>query len=201
MPLAAHNLATLAREDLDMTRRNWGWFVALGLLLAAFGVVGLFLSGVFTAASVLLIGWLFVVGGAFEIGHAVVRRGWSGFWLDLLSGVLSVVVGVMIVNHPAAAAGFLTILIAVTFLVGGIFRLGLGVSTRNPYGGMLVLHGLIGILLGIMILAEWPFTALWVIGTLVAIDMLVNGIRLMALGLAARNLTPAEPAPPPGPAA
>ena len=39
-----------------------------------------------------------------------------------------------------------------------------------------------------MILAEWPYSAVWVIGTLVAIDLLIEGLRLISFGLAVKHL-------------
>jgi hypothetical protein len=46
----------------------------------------------------------------------------------------------------------------------------------------------VSLLLGILIIAEWPNSLVWVIGTLVAIDLLMNGIRLIAFGLAVRRI-------------
>jgi len=68
----------------------------------------------------------------------------------------------------------------------------MALAGRNPYGAWTLLHGLIGVLLGVLILAGWPESAAWVIGTLVAVDLLVNGIRLIAMGLAARELAREE---------
>ena len=65
--------------------------------------------------------------------HAVVRKGWRGFWLDLISGVLTAFAGLLVVLHPVAGASILTVFIGIVFLVGGIFRIGVGIAVRNPY--------------------------------------------------------------------
>lgn len=182
----------LAR-DWEMLRNNWVWFIVLGAVILLAGIAGLILTELFTVAVVALVGWLFAFTGVFEVIHAFARRGWSGFWLDLLSGVLSIVVGAMILFRPVAAAAVLTMLLGVMFLVGGIFRIAVGVSAYNPYGPWVFIHGAVSILLGLLILLQWPFSTEWVIGTLVSIDMIFNGSRLISLGAVARNLTRPEP--------
>ncbi|HJZ90389.1 MAG TPA: HdeD family acid-resistance protein [Gemmataceae bacterium] len=187
-PRLRTNLDSLVREDLAMLRRNWVWFVVLGILLSVFGIAGLLLPWIFTAVALILVGWLMLVGGATEIVHAILRKGWKGFWLDLLSGLVTAAVGLLILLLPEPAAGALTLVIAMVFLFGGGMRMAMALAGRNPYGAWTLLHGLIGVLLGVLILAGWPESAAWVIGTLVAVDLLVNGIRLIAMGLAAREL-------------
>ena len=44
------------------------------------------------------------------------------------------------------------------------------------------------IALGSMIVAEWPLSGLWVIGMLIAIEMLVAGWSMVMMALAARDL-------------
>jgi uncharacterized membrane protein HdeD (DUF308 family) len=181
------NLATLETGERRMLRQSWGTFVALGALFTVLGVVGLIFVGLATLVTVLFVGWAFAIAGLAGVAHAIIRKGWSGFWLDLLSGLVTGLAGVFIIMHPLAGATFLTAVIGVVFLVGGIFRLGTGVAMKNPYAGWFVLHGAVSILLGLMILAEWPSTITWVIGTLVSIDLLMDGLRLISFGFAVKH--------------
>jgi uncharacterized membrane protein HdeD (DUF308 family) len=182
------NVARIVADEREMLRKSWGWFVALGLLFAALGVAGLVNAFTATVVTVLFVGWCFVIGGFAEAAHAVFRRGWSGFWLDLITGLFTGVAGVLIVQHPLAGASVLTVVIGVLFLVGGLFRIFAGVATRCPYPGWFVLHGIVSALLGGMILSDWPETSVWVIGTLVAVDLLIDGLRLVSFGFAVKNL-------------
>jgi len=184
------NLAELVAHERAMLRSNWGWFVALGVILAVMGFAGLVFVGMMTLVAVLFIGWMFLIGGVLEVAHAVIRKGWQGFWLDLLSGILTGLAGLFILLRPAAGATILTMLLGILFLVSGIFRIGTGIAIRNPYRGWFILQGVVALILALMILAEWPYSAIWVIGTLVAIDLLIEGLRLVSFGLAAKNLVP-----------
>ncbi|WP_439620455.1 HdeD family acid-resistance protein [Gemmata sp.] len=191
------NLSMLGAEEREMLRRGWGTFVAMGVLFALLGVAGLVYAGLATLVTVIFVGWIFAVAGFAGVLHAVFRKGWSGFVLDLLAGLVTGIAGVFIILHPAEGASVLTAVVGVMFLVGGIFRLGAGVALRNPYAGWFVFHGIISLLLGLMILVEWPYTAVWVIGTLVSIDLLLDGLRLISFGLAVKSGVPAEPLAPP----
>ena len=141
-----------------------------------------------TMATVVLIGWLLLVGGIVEAGHAFWRKKWSGFFVDLLTGILYMVVGFMIVANPVATAETLTLLIALFLMFGGVFRIVAALAVRFPHWGWLVLHGAVNLLLGIAIWRQWPWSGLWVIGLFVGIDLIFNGWSLVMLGLAAKRL-------------
>ena len=184
------NLAQLAAAERTMLRRNWGWFVAIGAVLAFMGFVGLVFAGALSVITVIFVGWMFLIGGVLEVGHAVFRKGWQGFWLDLLSGVLTLLAGLFILLRPIEGLGVLTMLLGILFLIGGIFRIAAGVAMNNPYRGWFILHGVISLILGGFILADWPKSALWVIGTFVAIDLLVSGLRLVSFGMEVKKFAP-----------
>jgi uncharacterized membrane protein HdeD (DUF308 family) len=141
-----------------------------------------------TMATMVLIGWLLLVGGIVEAGHAFWRKKWGGFFVDLLTGILYVVVGFMIVANPGATAVTLTLLIAMFLMLGGIFRIVAALTMQFPHWGWLLLHGAVNLLLGIAIWRGWPWSALWVIGLFVGIDLIFNGWSLVMLGLAAKRL-------------
>ncbi len=183
---------------LTELKRNWGWFLALGIALVVLGIVALGATVATTIVSVLLFGWLLIVGGIFQGVHAFWReRGWGGFFIDLLTGILYVVVGFMIVAHPAESALTLTLLIALFLMFGGIFRIVVALMLRFPHWGWLVLHGAINLVLGIAIWRRWPWDGLWVIGLFIGIDLIFNGWSLVMLGLAAKRIPQEITAPSP----
>ena len=172
---------------LDELRKRWGTLVGLGVLLVVLGMIAISASMIATLATVVFFGTLMMVGGVSQTIYAIMTRAWSGFYLDLLAGVLSLVIGFLIVGHPGATAMALTLLIAVFLIVGGIFRIAIGFSVRYQIRIWLFLHGALNVLLGVIILMDWPLSGLWVIGLFIGIDMLFNGWSLIMLGLAAKN--------------
>jgi uncharacterized membrane protein HdeD (DUF308 family) len=170
-------------------KHHWRRFVVLGAALIVLGVVALGSVGIATITSVLVFGWILVVAGILETIHAWRVRGWSGFTRHLLGGVLSFVVGGLIVANPAAGTLSLTLLMAAFFIVGGVFRIGTALSFRFPGRGWAVAGGIVTVALGTIIATEWPVSAVWVIGTFVGIDLIFDGWSLVMAGLGARGLT------------
>jgi uncharacterized membrane protein HdeD (DUF308 family) len=160
----------------------------LGIALIVLGAIAVGSAAVMTIASVILFGWLLIVGGVMQGVHAFWRKKWSGFFIDLLTGVLYVGMGFMVVANPGASAVALTLLISMSLIVGGVFRIVTAVSVLYPNWRWLLVHGIASLVLGIGIWRQWPLSGLWVIGLFVGIELMVNGWRLIMLGLAAGRL-------------
>jgi len=183
---------SLHRVGLHEVQRNWGWYLALGIVLVLFGTIAIGRVYLVTKVSVMFFGWLMIFAGVTELSYAFWKeRGWSGFFIDLLTGILYVVVGFMIVGDPKATAVTLTLLITMFLIFDGIFRIATAISVRNPNWGWVLLHGVITLTLGIMLRQQWPLSGVWVIGLFVGIQMILNGWSLVMLGLTVKNL-PAE---------
>ena len=152
-----------------------GWLLALGIVLIFVGTFSVAVSVVATIASVLLFGWLLLFTGAMEAVYAFHQSKWTGILLHVVNGVLSVVAGFLLVTNPAAGALVLTLLMAMFFMIGGLFRIITPIVMHLPHRGWLLLSGVVTLLLGVVIWRQLPGAAVWVIGTLVGIDMIFIG--------------------------
>lgn len=139
------------RHDLETLRGDWGWFAALGVALLILGIIALGSLVVASLATAIAIGALLLIGGAAEAVGAFWVRAWSGFFLHLLSGVLSIVVGVLFLAAPVNALLALTLLLAVLLLVGGIFNIVAALSYRFTGWGWLLARGVIDVVLGLLL--------------------------------------------------
>lgn len=179
----------LHQVGLNEVKRNRGWFLGLGIILVVFGTLALGCTFTATKLSVVLLGWLMVLAGATQVTHAFWKeRGWSGFFLDALMGVLYLVVGFMVLGNPMATAVTLTLMIGMFLMFEGVFRIFTAISVRYPNRGWLLLNGIVSLLLGLMIWRQWPLSGLWVIGLFVGIQMILNGWSLIMLSVAVKNL-------------
>lgn len=185
-------IMSLHLVGIEQIRKRWGWFMALGILLALLGSVALGHAVFATAVTMVFIGWLMTLAGSMQALHAFTCKEWGGFFVDLLTGLLYLVVGFMIIAHPAATAVALTLLIAFFLILGGMFRVAVALLVRFHNWGWLLVHGLVNLMLGIMIWQQWPLSGELVIGVFVGIDMIFNGWSLIMLALAVKNL----PSPP-----
>jgi len=111
------------RHELNALRGNWLWFVVLGGALIALGIIALGSVVIASLAAAVAIGTLLFLAGAAEVVGAFWCRGWSGFFVHFLSGVLSIVVGVLFVRAPVGALAALTLLVACFLMAGGIFKI------------------------------------------------------------------------------
>ena len=177
---------------LEELHRHWALFLSVGVALMALGIVATLTAGLSTIVAVAFFGWILVIAGAGVTIHAFWAKRWSGFFLQLLSGLLYLVAGWMLATHGELSAIALTLVIAISFVVQGAFRIGAALSTRiDGWDGLLV-SGIITLLLGLMIWNEWPLSGVWVIGLFVGIDMFFYGGWFVSLALAVRTLGRAQ---------
>ena len=181
-------LVTELRHGLDALRGNWFWFVLLGIALIVLGFVALGSVAIASLATALTIGVLILLGGIAESVGAFWCRGWSGFFLHLLSGVLSIVIGVFFLRAPIGALLALALLAACFLMVEGVFMIVTALSYRFGAWGWALVGGIIDVILGVMIWQQWPASALWVIGLFLGINLVFRGAHWIALGLGLRAL-------------
>ena len=192
--LCRRPLAAALRHELNALRGNWIWFVLLGVALLVLGTVALGSAVVASLAAVVAIGALLLLGGAAEAVGAFLCRCWSGFFLELLSGMLSIVVGLLFLRAPVGALAALTLLVACFLLVGGILKVVSAVAYRFAAWGWSLAGGIIDVILGVLIWQGWPASSLWVIGLFVGINLIFREFNWIALGLALHSLPHPETA-------
>jgi uncharacterized membrane protein HdeD (DUF308 family) len=182
---------------MEVLSRNWGWLLALGILMIILGALAIGAPVVATIAFQFALGWILVIGGIAQGVHAFMAQGWQGFLFELLSAILYLVVGVLLLVNPVEGALALTVVLAVFLIVDGIFRIIMAMRLRDHRGwGWLLASGIMSLILGVLIWAEWPASGLWVIGLLVGIQLLFTGWSLVMLALAARAWRQASVAAP-----
>lgn len=170
----------------ERLKSSWVWLALLAVISLVGGVLALFNPFAATLAATLMAGWAFAILGVIQLVQAFQVRGWGGFVWSLLFGVLTLVVGISLIFNPLAGMVSLTLLVAVLFLIMGAIKLMYGFSLRPLSGwGWVLASGILSLALGIMILADFPYSATAVLGILLGIELLSNGVLflLVALGL------------------
>ena len=163
--------------------RNWGWLLAFGVVLMVLGVVAVVRAATATIASMVFFGWLLVFASVIQFVEAFMVGHWAGFFLHLLIAILFSVVGLLMVVRPVISAEALTFLMSVFFLLGGLYQLAAAIWSHLPGWGWQALNGIIAAVMGVLILAQWPVSGLWVIGLFVGIDLIFYGWAWIALAL------------------
>ncbi len=156
--------------------------IILGVLAiltpAVAGTLVLFILGVLIlAAGIVRIIWAF---GSGSVGKGL---------LMFAIGVLTLLCGIGILANPLFASGVLTIVLAVYFVLDGIFEIIGGIKRRpgSGWGGMLF-GGIVSILLGVVIWRQFPLSGIWAIGILLGIKLFFVGLIMVTAGSAVRSI-------------
>ena len=171
-------------SGLEPLRAKRGWIVALGIIYLVAGLVALGSVVMATIASVFVVGIMMLIAGVAEVINAFQIKSWGRFLIWLLLGVLYIVAGFLTFENPLLAAALLTLLLGVSLTASGIMRviLGFGMKEGTPWIWV-VLSGAITLLVGLVILAHWPVSSLYILGLFLGIDLVIAGAGWIAVGL------------------
>jgi uncharacterized membrane protein HdeD (DUF308 family) len=147
-------------------------------------VAAIFFPFVATLATELTIAWILVFSGIGQGLHAFRLRHRVGFWPSLSSGLLTLAVGQLLILFPMSGIPSITFLIAILFLANGAFRIAQALRLRPlEHWGLPLAGGVLSMLLGLLVIAQWPAAAIWLLGLLVGIDLMFSGWMLLWLSL------------------
>ncbi|WP_395447381.1 HdeD family acid-resistance protein [Aminobacter sp. UC22_36] len=178
----------MPQGTLAEMRSKWGWFVALGVLVLALGIIAAGNLMIGAAASVLIVGTMMIVAGVIEIFHAFGVKSWGSFFWWLLSGILYVVAGYLAFANPLLTTAVLTLLLAVSLIASGLLRVWIGFTSKGLQGwGWVVAAGIITVLAGLVIAMGWPTNSLKILGIFLAVDLIFQGITYIAFGFGLRK--------------
>ena len=185
-------LVELIGQSVENARKLWWVFLVLGILLSVGGVVALAYPFFSSMAAVLVLGAILIVCGVFTIVGAFWAGKWSSLILQLLVGLLYIMVGMAIRDAPADSVAMLTWFTAAFFIVAGIFRIVVSLMERFPQWGWVFLNGVVTLVAGLIIYDTFPASALWLIGLLLGLDLLMNGWSWVMLAMFLRKLPEEE---------
>lgn len=168
-------------STLNVQMRRTGWDVVLGALLVVGGLAILGDAAFATTVSVKFIGWVLLLVGLGGLGAAVFRIGKGGFWSVALSGGVLTVLGLFFLRNTQAAALTLTLIAGTIFLTSGIVRL--VASAADPeYRVPLLLGGVVSTALGLIVLFNLFDASYVLVGVLLGIQVLVDGLSMILVG-------------------
>jgi uncharacterized membrane protein HdeD (DUF308 family) len=85
--------------------------------------------------------------------------------------------------------------LAVLFIVGGLFRIGGASAIQFPRWGWTVFAGVVSTILGISLLISWPTTGSYFVGIAVGTDLVFDGAALLGFAGAIHSLPAARTRP------
>ena len=121
MTMSIEAAAQALREATRETVRRYSiWYLIQGVLMVIAGIVALIYPFVSSVALVLFLGWILIISGIVQGISLIGAQNVPNFWLQLVSAVLSIIVGVLFLRRPGEAVVTLALLLIVFFMVEGL---------------------------------------------------------------------------------
>jgi uncharacterized membrane protein HdeD (DUF308 family) len=172
-------------------------FLFEGILLVILGLLAILVPAIASLAATVFFGWLLLLGGLVGLVATIRARHAPGFWWSLLSAIVGVVAGVLLLGWPLQGTLSLTSVLIAFLLVEGAATILYALQHRtgpSARWGWMLASGILDLLLGVILFAGLPGTAMWALGLLIGIDMTFGGWALIAMALAARSEAVGTPA-------
>ena len=173
---------------LEQVRRSWGWFLVFGILMIMLGIVCVGKAQTATSFSILALGWVLMISAVMWFVSAFFAYNWHGFFLYLLNAIIRGAAGYLLVSHPDAGVQGVTMLLAILFIVGGLYRAIASSIIQYPRWGWTFVAGLVSVALGIYLLVIWPAANTFFFGLAIGIDLIFDGAALVGFAAAIHSL-------------
>jgi uncharacterized membrane protein HdeD (DUF308 family) len=178
---------------MEAIKKRSAWSIFMGVVTAILGLFLIVYPLATAAITTVFLGWTLIFVGIAQFVFALHSQTAGKFFLKILLGVLYGIAGIALAFFPIAGVALLTVILGSLLLVYG-FAATIGAFELRPVDGWgwLLFDGIATFLAGMLILAKWPSSSLWAIGTLVGVAVLMGGIsRIMIatkVGSGVRNV-------------
>jgi uncharacterized membrane protein HdeD (DUF308 family) len=189
MAMSLDAAAEVYREAVRATVKRYSlWYLIEGVLLVAAGLLAIIYPVISAEAVIVLLGWLLIISGVLQGLSLIGARHVTHFWPQLISVILAMLVGLLFLRDPAQGMTTITLLLIVFFMIEGISKVVFALTIRPfPNWGWVLASGLVGILLSLILWANLPVTAVWLIGLLLGVNLISVGAAIAYLAWQARQ--------------
>lgn len=181
-------MSTLPSPFIERIKASRPLLITFGILLIASGLLFITFTGIATLTSVYLFGLLMIFAGLLQAVTSISALSGGQRWLWLLFSLLYILAGFFAFKAPLATASALTWLIAAFIIVGGVFRIVSAFQLKAINGwGWVLFSGVLLFVTGVLIALN-PSSPLWLLGLMLGVDLLFQGINLLILSLAIKKM-------------
>jgi len=173
---------------LDEVRSRSGWTIFMGVLTAALGIVLIVYPFATATATTVFVGSMLTLAGVAELFIALSSQTPGSFFLRFGLAVLYGFTGIVLLVHPFEGAESLTLFVGAVLVARAIVALIAAFKIRPLEGwGWFLADAIASGAAGGLILAKWPSSTSWAVGTLVGASVLVTGIARTAFAARIRQ--------------
>lgn len=189
MPIDLSAAAQIYRDAMrESVRRYWLLYTIQAGVLVLAGFAAIIFPVFSSAFFVVMLGWLLIISGVSQAAGLLAARNTPNFWLQLLSVILAVMVGILLLRHVGQGMLIITLLLIVYFMIEGVSKIFFALTIRPlPKWIGVLASGVLSVLLSILLWASMPVTALWLIGLLLGINLISVGASLGYMAISLRG--------------
>jgi uncharacterized membrane protein HdeD (DUF308 family) len=189
---------TVTNELAGAVRRHWGLFLSEGIALVVLGALAVAAPAIASVAAAALFGWILLVSGLAGLITTLRGRRVPGFAWSLVSALIGIAAGALLLGWPLQGTVSLTTILIAFLLIEGVVTIMYALEHRTALSGRwswMLASGVLDVVLGALLLAGLPGTALWALGLIVGINLLFGGWALILMALHARPSSPQRSVP------
>ena len=187
-PLSLDAASSAMREALQETvRRNSLLFLVQAALMIVAGLAAFIYPLLSSVALAVFLGWMLIFAGIVQVISLIGATKVPHFWLQLVSAVLSVIIGFLFVRNPGVAVGTLALLLIVFFMVEGMSKVVFSLTVRPLANwGWVLASGVLGVLIALYLLSN-PTLSLVMLGLFIGVQLISEGVAIGSMAWRARN--------------
>jgi len=158
-----------------------------GVIAILLGIIAMLTPAMTGLSITLMVGILVIGGGILRLMWAFKESSLGGGLMTFAVGGLTLLGGLVLVANPLLVAGILTIVLAAYLIVDGIVEMVAWKRLRPASdAGWMLFGGVISVLLGLMLWAQYPLAGAWAIGVLLGIKLILIGLLMVTSAASAK---------------
>lgn len=167
---------TVTRWMVDLMPERRGWRLWLGSAMVVLGVLALCFLPAAGVLSTALLGLTVLAGGIFALIAVFRSDSVAELLMMLILAVMLMITGGALIVDPVRALVSVTTVLGTYLIIAGIARIIIALFNRRGGWGWRIVHGVVSLLLGWLIWAQWPLSGLLAIGLFVGIELIIVGV-------------------------
>jgi uncharacterized membrane protein HdeD (DUF308 family) len=177
---------------VPVIKKASAWVIIWGIVTFVCGVLAIILPLTFSFGIALAIGCLILTAGIAHLFFAFDTRSIDGFLWQILLSALYVMAAICLLVNPLLSVLSLTLILAIFLLLEGILELALYfVLRRFRHSVWVLIDGIGTLILGILMISQWPPASPQIIGALIGISLILSAVSRVILSLAIWTMNPA----------
>ena len=148
------------------------------------GLIAILAPAISGLAITLTVGWILVCAGIAHLICAFYQKGAGAVTWQVILALAYAAIGIYMIARPVVTLASLTILLGSFLFVEALLEFVLSYELRNIRGwGWFLFDGIVTLILACLIMAAWPWSSSWAIGTMIGVSILFSGFARLSLAM------------------